>query len=183
MSLPQSSSPGTKWDYESYAAIPYDGQRHEIVDGDHFVNPAPNLYHQQISRRLQFQLYTAIELQELGVVMNAPVDVQLTDHDIVQPDLVIIRRANRHIMTPIKVKGIPDLLIEILSPANATHDLRTKRQTYQRCRVPEYWIVFPDEHQILRLTLMGDSYQESYFSDRIVFEVPPAVSVDLTQVW
>ncbi len=180
-----STEPSTPsgWNYEAYAAIPYDGRRHEIINGDHFVNPAPNLYHQAISRRIQHQLYTAIELKELGVVINAPVDVQLSDHDIVQPDLVVITKRRRHIMTPIKVKGIPDLLVEILSPSNPDHDLKTKREMYQRCGVPEYWIVFPEEHQVLQLTWAENQYQEKYLQDSITTAMPPHVQVDLTMVW
>lgn len=143
----------TQWNYEAYAAIPYDGKRHEILDGDHYVNPAPNLYHQAISRHLQFQLYMAIEQSELGVVINAPVDVQLAETTIVQPDLVIIRKANKHIQTPTRVRGVPDLLVEIVSPSNPQHDLETKRRVYEQCQVPEYWIVLPDDHQVLRLNL------------------------------
>lgn len=117
MSDSETTSASADWDYDAYAAIPHDGRRHEILEGEHEVNPAPSLYHQEISRRIQFQLYTQIELKEHGVVINAPIDVQLTDRDIVQPDLVIVTRQRRHIMTPIKIKGVPDLLIEILSPS------------------------------------------------------------------
>ena len=88
----ENQHPTKIWVYETYAAIPTDGKKHEIIGGDHVVNPAPNLYHQEVSRLLQFQLYQSIELKELGVVINAPVDVQLSDHDIVQPDLVIVTR-------------------------------------------------------------------------------------------
>lgn len=171
------------WTYKEYAAIPNDGKRHEIIEGEHYVSPAPNLYHQEISRRLQFQLYMAIEIPELGVVIDAPVDVQLSEKNIVQPDLVIIRKRNRRIMTPIQVKGIPDLLIEILSPSNSEHDLVKKRRMYERNRVPEYWIVFPDEQQILQLTLVGEKYEEAIFTEEITFDVPPLMTVDLRKVW
>jgi Uma2 family endonuclease len=173
----------TAWDYGAYAAIPSDGQRHEILEGEHFVNPAPNLYHQQISRRIQFQLYSQIELKELGVVINAPVDVQLSNRDIVQPDLVIVTRQQQHIMTPIKVKGIPDLLIEILSPANPDHDLKTKRRVYEQCGVPEYWIVLPEEHSVLQLILSDGKYSEQEASESITMAVAPHVTVDLRKVW
>lgn len=180
-----STEPSTPsgWNYEAYAAIPYDGRRHEIINGDHFVNPAPNLYHQEISRRIQFQLYQAIETKELGVVIDAPVDVQLSEHDIVQPDLVVITKSRRHIMTPTKVKGIPELLVEILSPSNPDHDLKTKREMYQRVGVPGYWIVFPEEHQVLQLVLVDNQYQEQTHQDAITMTVPPNVPVDLTKVW
>ena len=142
------------WDYAAYAAIPEDGKRHEIIDGEHFVNPAPTLYHQEVSRHIQFQLYTQIELTEQGKVINAPVDLQLSDHDIVQPDLVIVTRARKHIMTPIKIKG-----------------------------VPEYWIVSPDDHQITQLVLQDDRYTESIETISITKKVAPQATVDLTRVW
>ncbi len=67
-----------KLTYQDYVCFPDDGKRHEVIDGDHFVNPAPGTYHQYVSRRLQFQLYTSIELADLGSVIYAPMDVQLT---------------------------------------------------------------------------------------------------------
>lgn len=177
------STSKTKWDYASYATIPDDGRRHEIIDGEHFVNPAPSLYHQTISRRIQFQLYSVIELAELGVVFDAPVDLQLSDHDIVQPDLVVISKAKRHIMTPTKIKGVPDLVVEILSPSNRGHDTQRKRQLYQACQIPEYWIVDPEEHHVLQLRLVDGVYQEQIEQTSIQVSFPPHATVDLSKVW
>lgn len=171
------------WDYQSYAQIPHDGLRHEIIEGHHYMNASPNLYHQEISRRLQFQLYVPIEEASLGFFINAPVDVELGPRNIVQPDLVVIRHSRKHIMTPIKVKGIPDLLIEILSPSNAEHDLVRKRTMYEYVGVPEYWIVSPDDHKITKLELRDGLYHESEFSDEIAYDLPPPIRVDLTRVW
>ncbi len=171
------------WDYEAYAAIPYDGKRHEIISGDHFVNAVPNLYHQEVSRHIKFQLYSEIELKELGKVIDAPVDLQLTAHDIVQPDLVIVTKERKHILTPIKIKGVPDLIVEVLSPSNSNHDLKTKRQLYERCGVPEYWIVFPDDHQVLQLVLVDGSYTENMVTESITMSVAPHTTVDLKRVW
>jgi Uma2 family endonuclease len=171
------------WDYEAYAAIPFDGKRHEIIDGEHHVNPAPNLYHQEVSRHIQFQLYSQIELEELGKVIDAPVDLQLSDHNIVQPDLVIVTRQRKHILTPTKIKGIPDLVVEILSPSNSDHDLKTKRRLYESVGIPEYWIVFPDEHQVLQLVYVDGAYVGETLTDSISMKVPPQAKVDLTRVW
>jgi Uma2 family endonuclease len=172
-----------KWDYAAYAAIPRDGNRHEIIDGEHFVNPSPNLYHQEVSRHIQFQLYTQIELAGLGKVIDAPIDLQLSNNDIVQPDLVIVTLARRQIMTPTKIKGTPDLVVEILSPSNADHDLKTKRKLYEDAAIPEYWIAMPDEHQILQLFLHEGRYIESIETISITMKVPPHATVDLTRVW
>lgn len=171
------------WDYAAYAAIPADGKRHEIIGGEHFVNPAPNLYHQEVSRHIQFQLYSQIELTGLGKVINAPVDLQLSNHDIVQPDLVVVTLQRKRIMTPTKIKGVPDVVVEILSPSNSDHDLKIKRKLYEDAGIPEYWIVMPDEHQVLQLVLSGGRYAEAMATDAITMRVPPQATVDLTRVW
>ena len=173
----------SRWDYAAYTAIPADGKRHEIINGVHFVNPAPNLYHQEVSRHIQFQLYSQIELAGLGKVINAPVDLQLSDHDIVQPDLVIVTQGRKHILTPTKIKGVPDLVIEIVSPTNPDHDLKTKRKLYEDSAIPEYWIVLPDEHQVLQLVLHEGRYQESLETSSITMKTAPHATVKLQQVW
>ncbi|MCY2984413.1 MAG: Uma2 family endonuclease [Planctomycetota bacterium] len=173
----------TNLTYADYVAIPDDGCRHEIIDGDHFVNPAPNLYHQHVSRHLQLQLLHHIELAGLGVVINAPVDLQLGEHDIVQPDLVFVSHARRWIMTPSRIKGIPDLVVEILSPSNSEHDTKLKRSLYESFGVPEYWIVFPDDHQLLQLVLAGGVYVETLCNMEVVMSVSPHTRVDLKKVW
>lgn len=106
----------SRWDYAAYAAIPPDGKRHEIIDGDHFVNPVPNLYHQEVSRHIQFQLYTQIELADLGKVINAPVDLQLSDHDIVQV-LQLVLQGDRYTesveTTAITMKVAPQATVDL----------------------------------------------------------------------
>ncbi len=88
-----------KFTYEDYVLIPNDGNRHEIIEGDHYMNPAPNAYHQSVSGRLQYQLYSRIELNKLGYVFNAPFDVQLDEFNIVQPDLVVVLNDRKSILS------------------------------------------------------------------------------------
>lgn len=171
------------WDYEAYAAIPSDGKRHEIISGEHSVNPTPNLYHQELSRHIQFQLYTQIELKGFGKVINAPVDLQLSDHDIVQPDLVVVLQERNHILTPTKILGVPNLVVEILSESNSAHDLRTKRKLYESAGIPEYWIVSPYNHSVLQLLLVDGVYVEQVETNYIKMKSFPSAVVDLTRVW
>ena len=111
-----------KLGYAQYLTFPDDGNRHEIINGEHYMNAAPSTYHQTVSRRIQFQLYTQIELRGLGAVYDAPVDVQLSDNDIVQPDLVVVLNANRSIIIPAKIVGVPDMIVEIISPSSSEND-------------------------------------------------------------
>ena len=80
----------TKLTYHDYLQLPDDGKIHEIIDGDHYMSPAPETDHQTVSRWIQYQLFEQIEKQGTGHVFNAPTDVELTETDVVQPDLVII---------------------------------------------------------------------------------------------
>ena len=152
--------PDLKLGYAEYVLYPDDGKRHEIIDGDHYMNPAPSTYHQTVSKRLQHHLYTKIELAGLGAVFYAPIDVQLSDHDIVQPDLVVLLKSTKAHVTPTKINGAPDLLIEILSPSTADNDRHLKRRVYERSGVTEYWIVDPAEPSVTQLALRDAAYEE-----------------------
>ena len=153
--------PDLKLGYAEYVLYPDDGKRHEIIDGDHYMNPAPSTYHQTISKRLQYHLYVRIELAGLGLVFNAPVDVQLGDHDIVQPDLVVLLKHTQARVTPTKISGTPDLLVEIVSPSTADNDRHLKRRVYERSGATEYWIVDPAEPSVTQLVLREGSYAET----------------------
>jgi len=172
-----------KLTYQDYALIPEDGCQHEIIDGEHFVNPAPSTYHQAVSRRLQFLLYTQIELTKRGVVIDAPYDVQLFKYDILQPDLIVVLKDRQHIITPSRIEGTPDLIVEILSHSTATRDRKLKRATYQKAGVPEYWIVDPFEQKVEQLVLQDGIYKLLAASDVLELTIIENVTVRLEEVW
>jgi Uma2 family endonuclease len=173
-----------KLGYPEYVCFPDDGRRHEVIDGEHIVNPAPYTYHQTLSRRIQFQLYTQIELRGLGVVFDAPTDLQLSGVDIVQPDLIVVLNHKRTIITPTKIKGVPDLVVEILSPSSVHNDQVLKKELYRKSAIPEYWVVVPDDHVIEQYVLRGEVYDlVDRHSDRITVQVLDNVRVNLSEVW
>jgi Uma2 family endonuclease len=148
----------TKYSYACYVCFPNDGNRHEIVDGDHYMNPAPSPKHQTVSRLLQYQLMTQIEMKGRGMVFNAPTDVELAPHDIVQPELVVVMNDRKKIIGAKKLKGVPTLVIEILSDLNPEYDKVLKAAAYERVRIPEYWIVDPEEMTIHQFLLTDGKY-------------------------
>ena len=144
------AQPVIKFTWEDYRTAPPD-KRYELLDGDLLMTPAPNLKHQDVQYRLGHQLATFVDRQELGNVYFAPCDVVLTDHDVVQPDLLFVSRARRRLLANgDNVQGAPDLMIEILSPTTASRDLGYKRGLYARHGVAEYWTVDP-EHETVRV--------------------------------
>ena len=116
----------------------------------------------------------------------APFDVLLAEHDIVEPDLIFVATARETIVTDKHIRGIPDLLIEIVSPSRPAYDLRDKRAVYARCGVPWYWLVEPAERRLTELELKGDAYRvsaestgDSTFQSGLFTEL----SIDLARLW
>ena len=108
------------------------------------MSPAPNRFHQDISRNLEFILLSYLRERPLGVLYDAPFDVYLTETDVFQPDILIVLNENRGILTPAGAEGPPDFVVEILSPKTRQLDLDNKRRTYARLGVRELWIIDPE---------------------------------------
>src|SRR5215208_93382 len=119
MALPDLSR---KLTYEDYVLLPEDGQRHEILEGAHYVTPAPTTRHQVLSSRLHSLLGPWVLERDLGVLLAAPVDVLLSELDVAQPDLLFISNERAGILTAKNVQGSPDLVIEILSESTRRRD-------------------------------------------------------------
>lgn len=132
-----------KLTYEDFLGFPEDGKRHELLDGDHFGTPAPNLRHQRLVVALTIALGNHLKTQPVGWLYAAPVDVVLSDFDVVEPDLVFLSRGREDLRADTHLAGAPDLLIEILSESTRKRDEVTKRHLYERHGVAEYWIVDP----------------------------------------
>lgn len=138
---------------EEFLCLPDDGRRYEILDGELAVTPAPRPRHQRLSQRLETILIARLQDTGLGEVFHAPVDVVLTDHDIVEPDILFIRRDRLHIVGELRIEGAPDLIVEILSPSTRRRDVLVKPALYARCGVPHCWIVDGDIDRLERYEL------------------------------
>lgn len=133
-----------KLTYEDYLLFPEDGLRHELIDGEHFVSPAPSRKHQRAVFRLGRLLGNFLEVHPLGEVLPAPFDVVLSIHDIVQPDLLFTSNARAEILTDKDAQGAPDLVIEVLSESTRKVDETRKLRLYERAGVREHWMLDPD---------------------------------------
>jgi Uma2 family endonuclease len=133
-------------DYDDYAAIPPDRNRYGVLDGELYVTPAPSPLHQRVSKRLQRQLEAYFEARDLGEVFNAPIDLILSFHDVVQPDLVVVTAP-----TPISGRGVegpPALVVEVLSSSTRNQDRTVKARRYATLGVPHYWLVDSEARRV-----------------------------------
>ena len=150
--------PKVPFTYREYCYLPDDGRRYELVNGELYVTPAPAPFHQTVSRRLQYALMTALENTGDALVFNAPCDVILDERTVVQPDLVIVRKNRKSIISERGIEAPPDVVVEILSPSTKGQDIHLKRATYAHFSIPEYWIVDADLGRIDVFTLREDGY-------------------------
>ena len=165
----------------------------ELVKGKiHRMSPAPRRRHQEISGNI-FGTTHAYLLNQPCKVYHAPLDVRLTTAGpdgnaplttVVQPDLCVV-------CDPAKIDtkgcvGAPDWIIEILSPGNATHDIRVKFDLYEENGVGKYWIIFPDEKNVAAYVLTAGRYQlrgEFYQPGPIPAHTLPGFSLEWAEVF
>ncbi len=124
-----------------------EGYLYELINGIIVKRASPSAAHQRVSRHLSRLMDNFIFDNKLGEFFSAPLDVYLTQNDLTQPDLIFVSNANAHIVGSY-INGVPDLVVEILSPGTAKMDKGDKRNLYQKCGISEYWIVDPKSQSI-----------------------------------
>lgn len=157
---PAMSQPQRKLTVEDYEHFPEgDGLRHELIDGEHIVTPAPFLPHQDLLGDLFVAVREVVRGQGLGRVVFAPADVELSPHDVVQPDLLFVRKG-RKIASIKRFHAAPDLTVEVLSPSSRRTDELRKRARYELFGVQELWIVDPpiEAIRVYRRTADGERF-------------------------
>lgn len=140
-------------------AMPEDGNRYEVIEGELFVSCAPGLTHQQVSMNLTFLISRYLENDPIGLVFATP-GLILTELSGVIPDIVFFKHERRQeIISGERLVRGPDLVVEILSPGpeNARRDRVAKRQLYARHGVAEYWMVNPEKAVLEVYRLESDS--------------------------
>ncbi|MGB9663111.1 MAG: Uma2 family endonuclease [Moorellaceae bacterium] len=137
----------SRYTYKDYCLLP-EGAPYQLIGGELVMTPSPTPYHQMVSMKLELQMASFVLEKGLGIVLDAPIDVYLEESETYQPDLIFISNERLSIIEEKCIKGAPDLVVEILSPATGYYDLRTKYKVYERNGVREYWIVDPQDRSV-----------------------------------
>lgn len=135
-----SQSPARRFTYADLSAFPEDRLRREIIDGELVVTASPVLRHQRASSLIHFRLMEYARTAG-GLALAAPMDVLLSENNVVQPDLFFVSAGRLAGIGEAYVQVVPDLLVEISSPSTRRLELVRKRDLYQSFGVPEYWFV------------------------------------------
>jgi len=140
---------------DDLAAMPEDGHRYELIEGVLIVSPGPNRSHQQCVVSLVVLLHAGRAPEH--EVLVAPFDVRFSRVTVVQPDVLVARKAD---VAPARLEVAPLLVIEVLSPSTRLIDLGTKRLAYEAAGVPAYWLVDPATPSLTVLHLAEGRYVE-----------------------
>ncbi len=185
MALPKISN--HRFTYADYLTWP-DDERWELIDGEAYaMAPAPSISHQTMVLDIARQIDEALDGAPCRALI-APVDVLLPTPDeadehattIVQPDVFVVCDPNK--ITERNVRGAPDWIIEVLSPATARHDHLTKRDLYQRAGVREYWLVHPVDRVLTVYTLRDGQFSGPEIAE-MAGERSPTVLPEIVISW
>jgi Uma2 family endonuclease len=185
----KASGSGVKLTYDDFLLFPDDGKRHELIDGEHYVTPSPNLSHQRIVGRLYLMIATHLEAHPAGEIFLSPLDVVFTRFDVVEPDLLFVSEAKRsEILTRQNVRGAPDLVVEVGSPGTRKRDETLKRRLYESQGVSEYWVVDPELETVRVYTRTGDRYGrpielQREADDVLTTSLLPGLEMPLAQIF
>jgi Uma2 family endonuclease len=164
----------------------------ELVRGKIYkMSPAPSVVHQVISRNLEIEIGSYLKGKKCQI-FNAPIDVVLPisykkrnkSTTVVQPDICII--CNTFIIEDKAIFGVPNWIIEILSPSTAPKDRGLKYDVYEEAGVGEYWIVSPEYETVEVFLLENDRYTKKYVLDKNEKVVPftlPELEIDLKEIF
>lgn len=164
--------------YEEFMALPVEKYKHyELVEGELFVNPAPNYRHQNVIGNIYHAFRIYLAQHRIGETMMAPADVVLSRDNVVQPDVMVF--LGEHIAVWKQAQRAPDIAVEVLSEGSHRHDRVTKRRLYQQYGVKEYWIIDPDARTV---TVIRDG-AETAVTDAITTPLLPGFAMPLRDVF
>ena len=182
-----------KYTYADLLNWPED-ERWELIDGVLYAMAAPNLKHQRVLGNLHRKFHEHLEDKTCEIFV-APCDVRLladknngsddkSDNTVVQPDLLVVCDPDK-LADGKAVKGAPDLVIEILSPSNASHDMVKKFQKYRNANVPEIWFIDPDTGTTQVFLLENGKYSVDFYSaeDVVPVGILPGFELDMKMIF
>lgn len=147
--------PEVRYTWKDYCSWD-DDKRWELIDGVPYLMSAPRTLHQEVVGTFYIAMAAALRKQPCRVYLS-PLDVRLSDWDVVQPDLLVV--CERSQVLPTHIEGPPTLVVEVLSPSTQRHDRIRKLGVYKKFGVKEYWIVSVSPPMLEVLVLDGDSYR------------------------
>jgi Uma2 family endonuclease len=180
------ANPRARFLAEDIWDAPDDGNRYEVIDGELYVSPPPNRQHQHVSFELGYHVRHYLGAHPIGTMYAAPFGIVMPGFSGVQPDLVFVSNERQEILTDQGAKGVPDLVVEILSPSTRSRDRGIKLRQYEAAGVRYYWIADPRSRTIEERELGEDGYgPPTIYRVGDVFRpvIFPGLAIEVARLW
>ena len=172
--------------YSDYVQLtPPDSGQYQLIQGELVTMTSPNTRHQSIILNISYHLQSFLHKNGLGKLFLSPMDVVMGEGEVYQPDILFILESNQKIIEDTKINGIPDMIVEVLSPSNAYYDLVVKKKIYEQCGVKEYWIVDPLQNTLDLYVLHNNKFEHKIQIEKkgkIPSEIFPGLDLDLETI-
>ena len=179
--------PQGRWTYADWETLPQDNKRYEIIDGVLYMSTSPSAFHQWIIKRLVTKVGAQAEEQGLAYIYFAPIGVIMPGCDPIQPDCVIVRAGRESIIHERGIRGVPDVMAEVLSAGNHDYDEEVKKAAYEKTGVPEYLIIDPVTRSIrqYQLNQQGEYGDPKHYtvSDTLIIACLPTLPIRVEELF
>lgn len=142
---------------EVWESLP-EGTLCQLINNKLIIRPAPLVIHQQILNEINVEISIFLRKNQIGKIIISPTDVHFSKENILQPDLLFIKKENLNIIRNKGIFGVPDMIIEVLSPSTSQFDFEEKKFVYERFGVEEYFIVDPSSKSVESFFLKNKEY-------------------------
>jgi Uma2 family endonuclease len=178
-----SFEPDKIWTVSDYMGIGISNEPVQLIHGKLTLSPAPSPLHQIITGNI-FSILKDFALRQQAKVFFSPIDLILSESIVLQPDLVFISNKKKEIITNRGIEGVPDLLVEVLSPSNSFIDRVTKKEIYTTHGIPELWLVDPQSKQLEIYLPKTEQAIKIFTKDEVVTaETLPTLSFTLSSIF
>lgn len=134
----------------------------QVIDNVIYISPAPTFQHQEIILTIGSLMHVYIKGKKSGKCVASPVDVFLDKNNVFLPDIIFLSNDNLSMIGKDgKVHGAPDLVVEVLSPGNASADKVKKKNVYEASGVKEYFIVDPATKEVTSFYLTEGKFRKT----------------------
>jgi len=117
----------------------------ELRYGELIIHSPVRVKHKSLDIFLSYIIFGYVNAKGLGRVFNSPMAVKFERDLVYEPDIFFVNNTNSGKVEEVIFNGVPDLIVEVISPSMVRHDRVTKFVDYERFGVKEYWILDPQK--------------------------------------
>lgn len=169
--------------WRDWAARATEHRHSELINGEFYMAPAPTVQHQELTGRIYRALQDFFDEAGGGRTFIAPLGVRLGELDVVEPDVFVVLDGGTARIDEDMVVGPPALVIEVLSPGSARHDLVDKADLYWRSGVREYWVIDPRGKAVTQLTRGKSKWKSSKVASQLSSPLLPGFELALKSLF